>query len=112
MKKPINYYGYAVDKCKKINKNLKQQIKIRGFDDSELWNLDSSIAQFIYPRIKAFRNMKNGHPPKISNKKWNKILKQIEKSFKIIIKDDMDNSKKQYKKGMKLFSKYMSHLWD
>ena len=31
------------------------QRRKRGFDDRELWGLDHTIAKFIYPRIKAFR---------------------------------------------------------
>lgn len=35
------------------------QRKSRGFDDTELWNLDSTIAKFITPRLKKFK--KNTH---------------------------------------------------
>lgn len=29
----------------------------RGYDDSELWNLDGTIAKFIYPRLKTFAEL-------------------------------------------------------
>jgi hypothetical protein len=28
----------------------------RGYSDSDLWNLDVTLAEFIYPRVKAFRD--------------------------------------------------------
>ena len=34
---------------------MKQQIKERGFADSELWSLDYTIASFVLPRLKQFR---------------------------------------------------------
>jgi hypothetical protein len=50
-------------------KQLKRKIKFtkqqeeRGFDDSTLWELFSNLGEYIYPRIKAFRDMERcGHP--------------------------------------------------
>lgn len=37
-------------------KHFKQRWT-RGFDDSELWSLDWTIAKFVLPRLKAFREM-------------------------------------------------------
>lgn len=34
--------------------DYKKQRLERGFDNSELWSLDSTIAEFVYPRLKAF----------------------------------------------------------
>lgn len=47
---------------KNMKKWEKQRYK-RGFDDTELWGLDYTIASFILPRLIAFREMgKNGMP--------------------------------------------------
>lgn len=40
----------------------KQQRLTRGFDDTELWNLDGTILQFIIPRLKAFKESVHGYP--------------------------------------------------
>lgn len=40
----------------------KQQRIERGFDDTELWNLDGTILSFIIPRLKAFRKEAHGYP--------------------------------------------------
>jgi hypothetical protein len=50
--KKTNYF-------QKIKRTLKffWQRRTRGFDDSETWNLDHRIAEFILPRLKLFREM-------------------------------------------------------
>jgi len=35
-------------------KSFKKQRLKRGFDETELWNLNYTIAKFIYPRLKVF----------------------------------------------------------
>ena len=34
---------------------FKKQRLERGFDETELWNLDTTILKFILPRLKAFK---------------------------------------------------------
>jgi len=45
------------------------QIKERGFDSTELWNLDYTIALFILPRLKVFREAEAGHPGSLTQVK-------------------------------------------
>lgn len=61
----------------KFFKNLKRALKFerqqekRGFDDSILWELFSNLGEYIYPRLKAFRDMKKvGFPTYFSE--WDK----------------------------------------
>lgn len=37
------------------------QRQTRGFDDTEIWNLDSSIIKFVYPRLKYFVKWQSEH---------------------------------------------------
>lgn len=39
------------------------QRRTRGFDDSELWSLDHTFIKYMLPRLKAFRNLRNGAGP-------------------------------------------------
>ena len=39
------------------------QRRTRGFDDSAMWSLDDTIIRFTLPRLKAFRNLRNGEGP-------------------------------------------------
>ena len=45
----------------KMAKYKKQRIE-RGFDDTELWNVDITIAKFALPRLIEFRKVVNGYP--------------------------------------------------
>lgn len=94
----------------------KQRLE-RGFDDSELWSLDSTIAEFVYPRLKAFYNEGDmlGYPARLTKNKWHDILKSMIKAFDIIVnKNIIDYTKeerKQVDNGLRLFAEYFSDLW-
>lgn len=45
------YYAGSADPS---DDKYKEQRKLRGFDDTELWDLDLTIAKFILPRLKRF----------------------------------------------------------
>ena len=44
-------------KALKAQKRWKLERKSRGFDNTELWNLDATIAEFTLPRLIAFKEM-------------------------------------------------------
>jgi hypothetical protein len=134
MKKPLNYYGFAFDdpkeyyneefletkkgkkeikKQKKSKKRLKKQIKERGFDESETWNLDETIARFILPRLKYFRDTTMGHPGDYKTYElWQKDIDIMIRAFEIVVENDFDlKVNKEYEEGIELFSKKFTHLW-
>lgn len=116
----------------------KQQRLEQGFDNSELWNLDSTIARFIAPRIKEFGKHTVGVPGKIywkytgkdyidneeANKlaqdEWDEILDEIIWTFENYEHEPssyMPNYKEEYEKytnrianGLKLFAEYFGCL--
>lgn len=133
MKKPLNYYGFAFDKPgkgynkdflktekgkkeikkeKKSKKRLQKQLKKNGFDASECWNLDVTIAKFVLPRLKYLRKNTHGYPPTLTMKEWKATIKKMEKSFKIDVKDKTNADWDAYQEGMDLFAKYFRQLWD
>ncbi len=66
----------------------KQRIE-RGFDDTELWNLDYTMMKFMYPRIKAFRETFAGYPGCLNNEEeWETILDKILDAFDIFLNKD------------------------
>lgn len=105
----------------------------RGFDDRELWNLDSTIAKFIVPRLKVFieQSDRYGYPAvleeegNLGHEKWDIILAKILWSFEYALasygedwndypwkdKEAQGVLTKRYESGMKLFSKYCGNLW-
>jgi len=93
---------------------LRYQKLTRGWDDSQTWNLFIEIAKFSLPRLKRFRELNNGHPSTLTEKRWNTILDQIIEAFEIILQDDICRSPQLTKKvnrGLSLFSEHFEHLW-
>ena len=93
----------------------KQRLK-RGFDDSEVWNLDATIARFIYPRLLVFIDdvIKNQcHPVDLTFDEWVDILKEMTEGFKLMSQDNekSDDEYKIIEKALDLFRKYYHNLW-
>ncbi len=126
----LNYFGHALDETerKRLKKFRKQRNK-KGFDGSEVWNLDYTILSFILPRLKCFSNTAMGYPTVFKDKKsWNNAVKDMIFWMEEYIKDPpwvihtyhpkQKISKKRKKKvkrfirGNKYFFKYFSSLWD
>lgn len=115
-----------------------EQRKERGFDDSELWSLDTTIAKFLLPRIKRYREVHCGYPASLTNERWNEILDKMVAAFEVYLYDnDLINSEDTIKKfhkqgilgkkktleeclkthadfeeGIEYFHKYWTWLWD
>lgn len=94
-------------------KYTKERLE-RGFDSSELWNLDGTIAKFIYPRLKAFVECSNGiRPSDMSYEEWKAILNKMVKGFELISSDRIktDDEEELESEALKLFSEYFFNLW-
>lgn len=86
----------------------KQRIE-RGFDDSETWSLRDTIANFIIPRLKVFKEVAIVD---IDKKRIDKMIR----AFELVARDNgtfilTDGEWKEYKKGMKIFHKDFLGLW-
>lgn len=101
-------------------KNLYYKYKHRikyGFFDEETWNLDYTMAKFILPRLKRFREVVKRYPPELKSlDEWQKTLDKMIWSFESIVNEydnvvlDLEQNKKQ-QEGLDLFSKYFTALW-
>lgn len=85
-----------------------------GFPDSQVWNLDHSIAKYTLPRLKRLKEIQHGMPGDLSMKEWNSIIDKMITAFDKIVKgyayryeDD-----KEVTEGLDLFRKYYFYLWD
>ena len=103
----------------------KEQRLSRGFDNSELWNLDTTIVKFVLPRLKVFRSFECGHPVHIDTmEEWNEILDKMIKGFEYYLDDNLGedknltrkenivNHEKVISEGLDLFREYFSNLWN
>ncbi len=101
----------------------KKQRLERGFDNSETWSLDSTIARFIEPRLRVFKEIHRGYPGNLTEEKWNEILDKMVKAFEYINNEDLgidenERGLKKYEKreqiikeGLDLFREYFFALW-
>lgn len=82
----------------------------RGFDDTELWNLNTTICQFIIPRLEEFKKQTFAYPPKITFEEWISIIDKMLDFFKRYCDDDIDVDARK-DEGFKLFCEYFEFLW-
>ena len=90
MKRIKNNFS-LVDKTfsKTLRKKYKRQRKERGFDSTELWNLDTTLLRFLLPRLKAFEEETIGTPVGFSNIEWHSLLKETINNIELLLKDDI-----------------------
>ena len=115
----INFSIDLDNKKDKRNEEYKNQRLERGFDNSELWNLDITIAKFVIPRLKAFKKIitDNNEPFIIGGDyTFYEVLDKIINAFEIIVDDNRpdhlhNHDNEKVTEGLLLFVKYYSHLW-
>lgn len=111
---------YLTPKDKRYKK-YKNQLNKRSFSNTELWNLDFTIAAFVLPRLKEFRDNLMSYPSIFKNiEEWRAVLDKIIYSFEYTCFDlefegteiEQKENYKRYEDGLKLFGEYFSGLWD
>mgnify|MGYP001576963196 CR=1 FL=1 len=87
--------------------------KPKKIKHSELWNLDYTLAEYILPRLVAFRKMKRtGTPASLGTKKeWDIMLDDMIYAMKYVLKDGM-RSDERAQRGLEEFGKHFLGLWD
>ncbi len=98
----------------KRDKSHARQRKEWGFCDEDLWNLSTTIAKFILPRLKRFRKMpRMGYPGSLTEKQWDKKLGRMIAAFKVLAHDDnIIDDEQMVDRGLDLFRQWFNHLWD
>ena len=116
LKKDRNYFGYATEmENDDRQKEWYNQRKENGFDDTETCRLKTTIAKFVLPRLKWFKERHFDNPWDITFEKWDEILDTMIFSFEYYAKDEWepisDEDFKKVEEGMKLFGEYYGDLW-
>lgn len=95
-----------------------QQREERGFDDTELWALDSVIAKMLIPRLKAFKESHICHPTTITMEQWDALLQEMIDGFEEQLTRDMTSSERgrgydfeKMQRGLKVFAEWYNDLW-
>lgn len=106
----------------KKHPQYKEYLKFKkkhGFSPDEAWNLDVTIAKFIFPRLKCLKKQVDSYPKEVlSLNEWKLIIDKMIFAFKRIAKEKhiigrnsaLDN--KKIEEGLYLFRKYYFNLWD
>jgi hypothetical protein len=95
----------------------KQQRFEQGFDDTETWHMDRTIALFIIPRLKKFIELNNGIPSGETVESYNEKLNFIISAFENYYATNKyyesvdDVERKQLTDDVKQAVEYLSKLW-
>lgn len=90
----------------------------RGYADPDIWDLDRTIVEFVYPRLKHFVTWQCEHgkscPVGLDPSTWLEILRKMERAFELLHEDGFvfEKEEKEIKEGLELFAKYLPDLWD
>ena len=57
--------------------HFKKQREDNGFDDTETWHLDKTVALFLIPRLERFIQVNNGFPTHLKNTMTMKMMKYL-----------------------------------
>ena len=113
------YFYYPLSIFKTIRRKLKN-VFYYGFDTSETWNLDYSLAKWLYSRLIHFKANAQGYPSNgITYEEWLDVIQEIidgiefyllaEDNFAI---DTYEEASNRYKHSLELITKYIDNLWD
>lgn len=96
------------------------QRRTRGWDDSETWSLDVTIAKFALPRLKVLKATMPGYHGE-SPEEWDEVLDKMIWSMDYIADgrqwgveqtmSEWEAEEKRCDEGVALFGKYFRGLW-
>lgn len=90
------------------------QRRTRGFDDSEMWSLDYSLAEHIVPRLKRFKEVSCSYPQDYESlEAWQGDIQIMIDAFERIA-DNEDMKLEEYdevNRGLDLFRDRYFNLW-
>lgn len=89
---------------------FKKQRQVRGFDDTEIWDLSLAIAKFALKRLKLLKKI-DSRPVYLSSDDWQSVLNSILYSFEAKINGTEDSDLGRYKEGIFNFAKFFDDLW-
>lgn len=89
----------------------KQRIE-RGFDDSETWSLDGTIAKFIVPRLERFLEINPCKESEEFKKDCNLFLNSMKYYKNHQIPNYLESEEyKLFKEGLEAFPRIFNGLW-
>ena len=105
------------EKDSERKEHYRQQRFLNGFDDTETWHLDRTMALFIVPRLKRFMEVNNGIANGETEESYYEKLRFIIQAFEnYYATDKYFNSvdieeRKKLTDDVRLAVEYLSKLW-
>jgi len=108
---PLRDFNYEV--------KMKYQILTRGYSDRMVYGFCDYMTDLKLQLLKELKKNKQGHPPRLTGKKWDVVLGQIIEGFEaqVALRDvftvkEYNKLDKKFKEGMKLYAEHYKNLWD
>ena len=115
IKKANRWIRYTPWYIKKRSIRFLHQRLTRGWDDSETFSLDYSLAKIILPRLKRFRQVTIGTPGEMSNQEWIDKLDKMIAAFEFAASEERWNASiedyEKHNEGLDLFAQHYWQLW-
>ena len=131
----LPFLWYIYNPIKEFPRKVKWffQRKIRGFDETELWDIQYHLKKWLSKRLEIWLKIgTSGYPSGLTPTKWNNILKELlwwsrdssldedklydKKRSKEISKEEYKKQKKKWGKRVLrargYLGKYVENLWD
>lgn len=104
---------------------MAYQRAMRGYDDSQMWNLHYTLATLTVVGCRSLRELGHGYPAEFSDDfgdgggwaAWETILLKIEAGFQAWLDEDgyfydKPEQEAKFNEAMALYAKWFGALWD
>lgn len=82
----------------------------------EVWSLDWTIANFVLPRLRYFRECHGGHPGDLTEAEWLAHIDKMLAAFALVAEGAWDivtpTDRGTVNGGLFLFARYFTSLWN
>lgn len=110
---PPSYYGCA-DELPHDDKRLPRMIadfERTGVDETEMWSLSDSIAQFLIPRLEWFAQV-----IPYTDQPTKEVVLKMKRAFELVARDSgarvyTADEEKELEEGLDLFREHFLGLW-
>lgn len=115
------------------DRQRKKELKKKNLyiNPGDTWSLDRTIAKFVYPRLKLFKELNNGYPgygEMNTANKWDAALDEMIEAFRLLAEcnppepkngefknpdymEQVEEYNAKIEEGLKLFARYYRCLW-
>ncbi len=69
-------FSIRIPEPRQVKRWLQHRVQklTKGYSDDETWDLDYTLAEFLLPRLKRFKQLNTGHPMGMTEAEWEQYL--------------------------------------